>query len=113
MMPMDPRQMKRVMKQMGMSVQDVPAKRVIIEQEGKRLVIEEPNITLTTMQGQKIFQVIGDAKEESSSSEDPKKKEEDVQLVMDTAKVSREEALKALEKSNWDIAQAIVELEKK
>lgn len=104
---MDPRQMQRAMKQMGIDSKEISATRVIIEQEGKKIIIDEPQVTQISMQGQQSFQVAGRVSEQAAL------KEEDVKMVVDSVNCSEDEAKKALEKSNGDIAEAILDLQEK
>jgi len=107
MMPgMNPKDMARVMKQMGIKSDELSAKRVVIELEGKKLVIEPAQVVQIEMQGQKSFQISGDVKEESTDSL------EDVKLIMAQAGCTLEEAQNALKEANGDIAQAILKLQK-
>lgn len=92
------------MKQMGINSQEISAKRVIIEKEGERIIISEPQVIEITTQGQKSFQISGKVSSELSISE------EDVKLVMEQAKCSESAAREALNKANGDIAKAILEL---
>lgn len=101
----DPRRMQAMMKQMGIESTDIPAKRVIIEMDSKKLVIENPTVTQVSMQGQSTFQVIGEAKELSSIPE------EDVQMVSQATGKPESEARLALEKNDGDIAKAISSLQ--
>ena len=104
---MDPRQMSRLMKQFGIESQDLKADRVIIETSEGKLVIESPHVTRMKMQGQDMFQVVATTvKEESSAPKGPSS--EDIALVADQSGASREEAEKALAKTNGDIAEAIM-----
>ncbi len=98
-----------MMRQMGMSQEELKANKVIIETEGKTYIFENPQVQKIVMQGQTSFQITGNYKEEIEKitidiSED------DIKLVSEQAGVSIEDARKALEKSNGDIAQAIVNL---
>ena len=105
MMPnMDPKQMQQMMRQMGISTKEIPAKRVVIEGEGENIVIEEPQVMEISAQGQSSFQVSGKVSREESISE------EDVKLVMEKSGASREKAIEALKKSKGDIAEAILSL---
>ena len=56
----DPRQLKAMMRQMGMSQEDISATKVIIETPDKTFVFENPNVQKVVMQGQTSFQIIGD-----------------------------------------------------
>jgi len=101
---MNPAQMQKIMKQMGIKTEELNAKRIIIEGEDKNLIIENPQITKMTIQGQETYQIVGVTKEESKISE------EDIKLVMEQAKVDKEKAKEALEKTKGDIAEAIMNL---
>ncbi|MFH1588082.1 MAG: nascent polypeptide-associated complex protein [Candidatus Diapherotrites archaeon] len=106
---MNPENMKRVMKQMGIKTEEIPAKKAVFELEGKNLVIENPQITAMTVQGQKTYTVMGNTVEEAKELEIPK---EDIEMVSSTAGVSAEKAEKALKESSGDLAKAIEELKK-
>ncbi|MBI2598557.1 MAG: nascent polypeptide-associated complex protein [Candidatus Diapherotrites archaeon] len=103
----NPKQLQGMMRQMGIKTEEIEAERVIFELKDKRLVIENPQITATDIQGQKAYTVMGTAKEESTRI--PK---EDIEMVAQSAGVSEEKAKEALEKNGGDIAQAIAELKK-
>ena len=103
----------RMMQKMGMKVDEVPAvSQVIIKTAGKDIVIEEPNVTMVTVQGQAMYQIAGGRVSESSS-ETPIQTaplESDVQLVAQQTGKSLEEARKALGEAGGDLAQAILTL---
>ncbi len=102
---MDPKQMQKMMKQMGINSQEIAAERVIIEAGDERITIEPAQVVKITMQGQSSFQISGVVKTESAT------REEDITLVMEKANVSREKAIAALKASNGDIAEAIIQLQ--
>ena len=102
---MDPRKMKMMMKQLGIKNEDLNVKRVIFELEDKKLIINDPQVSAIDMQGQKTYTVIGKAIEEANGI--PK---EDITMVAEQASVSEEEAKKALEETDGDIAEAISKL---
>ena len=105
---LNPKKMEAVMKQMGISQEDVQTNKVTIEKtDGSKIVIEPAQVTKINMQGQESFQITGDAKEEESETE--KFSEEDIGLVMEKTGKSKEKVKKTLEKTQ-DIAEAIVEL---
>ena len=102
---MDPKQMSKMMKQMGIKSDELEATKVTIElKEGGKLVVFEPQVVQIEMQGQKTFQVSGKVHEEQDAGED------DIKMVMETAGVSREEAMNALRETGGDIAEAIIHL---
>lgn len=105
MMPnMNPAQMAKVMKQMGIKTKEISSSKVVIECEDGNLVITNPSITEIEMQGKKSYQISGNVSKETQISD------EDVKMVMEQASVDKEQAKKALEKSNGDIAEAIMQL---
>jgi nascent polypeptide-associated complex subunit alpha len=107
MMPkMNPRKMKKMMRQMGMESEELDATEVIIKLKDGEIVIENPNVTVVTAMGQRTYQIIGDEKTKAVIPED------DVKLVSMQANVSEDEARSALEKTDGDLAEAIVLLGK-
>lgn len=104
---MNPRQMQRIMQQMGIKSEEIPASEVIVKKsDGSELVITSPSVVCMEMQGQKSFQISGKVEERSGGPG-----EEDVKLVMEQAKCSREKAIAALKESKGDIAAAILKLQ--
>jgi len=104
---MNPKQMQGLMKQFGIKSEEINAVKVVFElADGSKLIIENPNVTVMNAQGQKIYSVIGEAKEEKGLNE------EDLKMVIEQTNAPKEEAEKALEESNGDIAEAIMKLKK-
>jgi nascent polypeptide-associated complex subunit alpha len=101
---MDPKKMQALMKQMGIRSEEIDATKVTIETSSGSIIIEQPQVTKVTMQGQASFQIAGNVRVEEKSTS------EDIKLVMEQAGCSEGEARDALEKSGGDIAQAIVSL---
>lgn len=126
--PRDPRQIQRMMRQLGMTTEPVEGvEEVIIRTADKEHVLSNPEVTILTVQGVRTYQVVGTPKIRprssgssgaSSSGASPTAPaaapsgppEEDVQLVMDQAHVSREEAKEALFVSHGAPAEAILSL---
>jgi len=102
---MNPKQMQRMMEQMGVKSQEIKAERVIIEKEGGQIIITEPQVIEISMQGQRSFQIAGKVEEKSLIKED------DVNLIIEKTGASREKAEQALAESNGDIAEAIIKLQ--
>lgn len=93
------------MKKMGISQEEIPAKRVIIEKEGSNIIIDNPSVVKVNMQGQESFQITGEINEEQGITE------EDIKQVMKKTSCSKEKAKKALEDANGDLAEAILSLQ--
>lgn len=110
----NPREARRMMQRMGMNMDAIPdVEQVIIKTSSKEITIEEPEVAILDMQGQKIFQVTGGkitekAPERKAAAAVP---EEDVKLVADQTGKSLEEARRALEESKGDLAKAILLLQ--
>ncbi|MGB9726372.1 MAG: nascent polypeptide-associated complex protein [Fervidicoccaceae archaeon] len=120
MFRMNPSEMKRMLKRMGISadIEEIEdAERVLIERKGESdIVVENPVITVMKMKGETMLYIYGEVREikkELKPSQQLQIPEEDVQLVASEAGVSLEEARKALEATNGDIAQAIMLLQSK
>ena len=116
----NPREAKRMMKRMGMSMDTVEdVKQVIIRTGMKDIVIDEPEVAILNMSGQKMFQVAGGTVTEKAPgtgiANEPAKSatvsEEDARLVADQTGKSVEEAKNALIECEGDLAKAILLLQ--
>jgi len=97
------------MQRMGMSMGAMPdVEQVIFKTSTKEIIVENPEVAVMEMQGQKIFQVTGEKIVEKAVEKAVKIPEEDVQLVATQANVSLEQARAALEQTEGDLAQAIL-----
>ena len=102
---MNPKNMGRMMKQMGIKNDELDAERVEITlSDGKKIIFESPQVQLMEVQGQKTYTIMGETTQETSIPED------DIKMVAEGASVSEEEAKKALEENDGDMAQAIMKL---
>ena len=108
---MDQRKMQKMMKQMGVSTKDIPAEKVIIFIKDKKLIFENPQVTETTMMGQKTYQLAGNFREETKEVEITIN-EDDIELVVAQTGVDKEKAKNLLIKNKGDIAATIMELQK-
>lgn len=109
MMPnIDPRQLKKLMDQMGIKSTEIEADRVVIEGKDRDIIIENPQITQIDAQGNKSFQVQGEIKEVDKVKVEIS--EDDIKMVMDKADIDHDAARVALEEANGDIASALINL---
>ena len=109
---MNPREMQKAMKRLGIKQEEMDAELVIIKMPDKDLVIKNPQVSRINMMGQETFQIVGDATEvEKESKTDIN--EEDMSTVMEQTNCTREEALQALGESNGNLAEAIIKLQNK
>lgn len=110
----NPREARRMMQRMGMSMDSVPdVTQVIVKTANKDIVIDEPEVAILNMQGQRIYQVMGGKVTEKAVVIEKKLAipNEDVQLVAGQTGKSVEEARRALEESGGDLAKAILLLQ--
>jgi nascent polypeptide-associated complex subunit alpha len=103
---MNPAKIQGMMKKMGISQTPLNVKRVIFEKEEGNLVIDEPSVVKIMMQGQESYQITGEAREETKEIFS----EEDVKMVIEKTGKSEEEVRVALEETEGDIAEAIINL---
>ena len=110
MMPgkINPRQMNQMMRRLGISVKNIDnVEKVIIQTDSKEYVFNDAEVTVMDAQGRKTYQIIGNPTIKDRSEDTLK---EDIKLIMDQTGKSEEEAKKALDDSDGDIAEAILKL---
>ena len=100
---------------MGVTMDEMSdAEKVEITLHDKVLEIKSPAITVMKMEGQTIYQIVGEPveKPKGAATSEPVEEipipDEDVQLVAAQAGVSLDAARKALQATNGDLAQAIL-----
>ncbi len=103
----NPRQLEQAMKKMGVKQQEIEASVVIIKCGAKNLIVDNPQVMKVNMMGQESLQITGDMHEELAITD------EDIATVAAQAHVSADEARKALEEHNGDLAETIVALQVK
>jgi len=106
----DQRKMQKMMKQMGVSTKDISAEKVIIFTKDKQIIFENPQVTETTMMGQKTYQLTGNYREEIKELE-IKINEDDIDLVVSQTGADKEKAKSILIKNKGDIAATILEIQ--
>ncbi len=112
MMPggrMNPRQMNRMMKKMGLNMEEIQdVTEVIIRSGSGEITIKGPTVTIMDVQGQKSYQIQGGTEEEKRKEQTIPR--EDIDLVVSQTGVSEDEAIKSLKKANGEPAEAIISL---
>ncbi len=96
----NPKQMEKMAKQMGMQMDNLDAIEVIIKTPEKDIIIKNPQVTRIKMQGQETFQVAGTVVEQETINT------EDVELIVQKTGISKEEAEKLMEETG-DVILAI------
>lgn len=102
----NPKQMQGMMKKMGIAQTEINAQRVIIECSDKKIILDSPSVIKISMQGNVSYQISGPETEEELEESN----EEDIKMVMEKTKKTREEVVNFLKENNGDIALAILEL---
>ena len=109
-----PREARRLMSRMGVKMESLEGvEEVIIRMSDRELVIEDPNVTVMEIGGQRVFQVVGNVSEREVGVaeevvEAPKISEEDAMLLASQTGVSVEEAKEALRETGGNLAEALM-----
>ena len=106
-MKINPKQLERAMRQMGMHMTHIDAEEVIIKTSDRDIVITDPEVSKVNMMGQETFQITGSITER----EKEEFSDEDVEMIMDQTGASEDDARKML-KETHDIAETIMNLKK-
>ena len=105
---MNPKKMKQMMKQMGISIDDInDVEQVIIRTPDKDIVFNDANVSIMNAQGVDTYQIVGTPEEVPRELEIL---EDDVRLVAEQTGVSEDKAQEALKNANGDLAEAIISL---
>jgi len=98
-----------MMEKMGVKMNELPGvSQVIIKTSGKDIVIEEPTVTMVTVQGQAMYQIAGGTVSEATQASTSGPSEADIQLVAQQTGKSIDESTRALVDANGDLAKAIL-----
>jgi len=105
MMPgMNPKQLEAMLKQLGMKMENISATQVVIKTDSGDITIDDPQVVKTTMKGQVVYQVSGNADEATFS-------EDDVKLVMEQTGIQdRKKVEQALKETGGEVVEAIMKL---
>lgn len=106
---MNPREMQKAMKRLGIKQEEIDANEVIIKTNNNEIVIKNPQVSKVNMMGQETFQIMGQAEERSISSE-PEINQDDIKTVALQTGVTEEEAKESIAKNGGDLAKAIITL---
>jgi nascent polypeptide-associated complex subunit alpha len=101
----NPRQLEKMAKRMGIQSQHIEAEEVVIKTKDSEIIIRNPQVAKVNMMGQETFQVSGDIEEREREGFS----DDDVEMVSEKAGVSQDQARDALQRYGG-IAEAIVGL---
>jgi len=104
---MNPKKMAGMMKQLGISQEEIPAEKVVIEKADGKIVINNPSVQKIKMQGQESFQIAGDISEQEAV----KFNEDDVKQIVEKTGKSEDESRRVLDEVDGDLAEAILKLQ--
>ncbi len=109
---LSPREQRRILERMGLSLRDLPGvEEVTLKLKDKVIVIKNPVVQVLEIKGGgRIYQISGSEEEASvAPTQAPIEiSEEDVQLVVAQTGATPEEARQALLESKGDLAKAIL-----
>ncbi|MBI4140595.1 nascent polypeptide-associated complex protein [Candidatus Woesearchaeota archaeon] len=109
MMGLNPRDIEKAMKRMGIQQQDIDATEVVIKTPTKQLIIKNPHVAKVNAMGQESFQITGIVEEKITDST-PEITEDDIKTVMEQTNCDKKTAEETLQKNKGDLAQTIIEL---
>lgn len=107
---MNPREMQKAMKRLGIRQEEIDAEIVIIKTADKDLIIRNPHVSRVNMMGQETFQIAGNV-EEAEKESGFEINEDDIATVAEQAGCGRKDAAEALGESKGNIAEAILKLQ--
>lgn len=96
-----------MMQQMGIKSSEIPAKRVIIEKDEEKIVIENPSVMAIEQGGATSYQIAGGTVEVVANIP-----ADDIKLVAEQTGASNDECEKVLIETKGDVAEAIMKLKK-
>jgi len=107
-MKINPKQLEKMAKRMGIQASHIEATEVIIKTPNGDIVISGPQVSKVNMMGQETWQITGEVSEREAKPYS----DEDIDTVAGQAGVGKEEAEEALKLSGGDLAEAIMKLKK-
>ncbi len=103
----DPKKMKKMMKQMGMETEEIDSEEVVIIKEDEEIHIKNPEVNKINMMGTETYQITGEEEVQKREIEIP---DGDINIVSNKADCSEEEAEEALKNNDGEIAKAIKDI---
>ena len=106
---MNPREMQKAMKRLGITQKEIDATEVIIKTPNSEIIVHNPQVSKVNMMGQETLQISGRI-EERAFFQEPEINEDDIKTVMEQTGSTEEEAKQAIEENDNDLAKAILVL---
>jgi nascent polypeptide-associated complex subunit alpha len=98
----NPKQLEKMARQMGMQMENIEATEVIIKSPKGNIIIKNPQVSKVCMGSTETFQVMGDVTKEESSNSD-----EDIELIASKTGLSKAKAEALLKEADGNVALAI------
>ena len=92
MLGMNPKDLAKAMKKMGIKQDEIEAEEVIIKCPDRDIIVKNPHVVRINAMGQDSLQISGDIQEQESAAQIS---DEDIKTVSSQAKVTEEKAKKA------------------
>jgi len=121
---LDPSKMKQMMEQMGIDIEEIDAREVVIRTPDGDLVFEDAEVQKMDAQGQETYQIVGSPERRDSgvgaggggdadtgAGDAGGVPDDDVELVAQRTGASESAAREALEAADGDLAAAVERLE--
>ena len=105
------REALRMLQRMGFTFENLEGVvEVHIKFKDKTLKLINPEVTITKVSNQKVYQIVAEKEEIEEEKEKIEyiPNEEDIQIVIQQTNATREEAINALKETEGDIATAIL-----
>ncbi len=109
MMGLNPKDIEKAMRRMGIQQQEINALEVVIKTADKIITIKNPHVAKVNAMGQESFQISGIVEEKNVDSA-PEITEDDIKTVIEQTGCDAKKAKETLEKNKGDLAQTILEL---
>ena len=113
---MNPREIQKAMKRLGIKQEEIKAEEVIIRTRDKDLLIKNPHVSKVNMMGQETIQVVGEIIEINKNKRieiNDIISEDDIATVVGQTNCTKKEALESLQESRGNLAEAILRLQNK
>jgi len=121
---LDPSKMKQMMEQMGIDIEEIDAREVVIRTPDGDLVFDDAEVQKMDAQGQETYQIVGSPERRESGAgasgggdtdavagDAGGVPDDDVELVAQRTGASESAAREALESADGDLAAAVERLE--
>ena len=108
-MKINPKQLEKMARKMGIQAIPIEAEEVIIKTSDKDIIIRNPQVSRVNMMGEDTWQISGDVEEKPRQPFT----DDDIDMVVNQTGANRDDVSHALQAANGDLAEAIMNLKDK